>query len=91
MCFKKVRVHTRDISDILTSLVGPDNKQSRTILTEGGPGLGKSVLLKQIAYEWAQGKVLRNTLLIHMCKMSLNLTIWCGICVQFIIRMLLYC
>ena len=36
------------------------------MLIEGAPGFGKTVLLKQIAYEWAQGKLLVNSLLIFL-------------------------
>ena len=56
-CFKESK-STRNIADILVPLEDPNEKQPRTILIEGAPGLGKTVLLKQIAYEWAQRKQL---------------------------------
>ena len=56
-CFKESK-STRNIADILVPLDDPNEKLPRTILIEGAPGLGKTVLLKQIAYEWAQSKQL---------------------------------
>lgn len=41
---------TTDIAKILLML---EQKASPFILIEGAPGIGKSVLLKEIAYRWA--------------------------------------
>jgi len=49
---------THNISDILAPLEDPSNARLRTVLIEGAPGLGKTVLLRNIAYKWAQGEVL---------------------------------
>ena len=49
---------TRNIADILSPLEDQDEKHSHVVLVEGAPGLGKTVLLKQIAFEWAQNKQL---------------------------------
>ena len=57
---------TRNIADILAPLEYPDEKQSRTVLIEGAPGLGKTVLLKQIAFEWAQNKLLVKSQLVFL-------------------------
>ena len=57
---------TRNIADILAPLEYPDEKQSRTVLIEGAPGLGKTVLLKQIAFEWAQQKQLVKSQLVFL-------------------------
>ena len=57
---------THNIADILAPLENPDEKQPRTVLIEGAPGLGKTVLLKQIAYEWAQGKQLVKSRLVFL-------------------------
>ena len=47
---------TKDIKEILTSL---ENKSS-LILIEGAPGIGKSVLLKEISYRWAIKELLQQ-------------------------------
>jgi len=57
---------THEISDILASLEDPNCKHKRMVLIEGAPGLGKTVLLKQIAYEWAQGNQLTNSHLVFL-------------------------
>ena len=52
---------TKDLQELLSYLEPPPNTmQARTILVEGSPGVGKSVLLKQISYLWADGSVLTN-------------------------------
>ena len=35
-----------------------DNKRPQIILIEGAPGIGKTVLMKEIEYLWAKGKIL---------------------------------
>ena len=50
-----------EISGILASLEDPVFKHQRMVLIEGAPGMEKTVLLKQIAYEWAQNKQLKNS------------------------------
>lgn len=55
----------QNISDILAPLEAPDN-EPQTVLIEGAPGYGKTVLLKEIAYEWAQGELLVNSLLVFL-------------------------
>jgi len=47
---------TRNIADILVCLEQCDNPQ--TILIEGAPGIGKSMLMKHIAYCWAEEEAL---------------------------------
>ena len=54
---------TTDISEILAPLEVSDKVQ--TILIEGAPGIGKTVLLKHIAYSWAeQGMLQKSDLLL---------------------------
>ena len=58
---------TTDISEILASLEVSDKAQ--TILIEGAPGIGKTILLKHIAYSWAEKGMLQKynlVLLVHL-------------------------
>ena len=48
---------TKEITDILAPLESKES-QSRFILIEGAPGIGKSVLLKEIAYRWGKKQLL---------------------------------
>ena len=50
---------TKDLKEIFSQLKLQSNQYS--ILVEGLPGVGKSVLLKHIAYLWAKGELLTNT------------------------------
>ena len=53
---------TKDLQEVFSRLEQPSHSQhQRSILVEGSPGVGKSVLLKHIAYLWAQGELLTNT------------------------------
>ena len=53
---------TKDLQEVFSQLEQPsDDLHQRSILVEGSPGVGKSVLLKHIAYLWAQGELLTNT------------------------------
>ena len=53
---------TKDLQEVFSQLEQPsDSQHQRSILVEGSPGVGKSVLLKHIAYLWAQGELLTNT------------------------------
>jgi len=47
---------TRNIVDILMPLEQSDSPQM--VLIEGAPGVGKSILMKHIAFSWAEGEVL---------------------------------
>ena len=49
---------TKEIEEILAPL--EEGKQSCFILIEGAPGIGKSVLLKEIHYKWANKELLQN-------------------------------
>ena len=56
------RKTTKDLQEVFSQLEQPlDSQCQRSILVEGSPGVGKSVLLKHIAYLWAQGELLTNT------------------------------
>ena len=53
---------TKDLQEVLSQLEQSSNsEQPRTLLVEGSPGIGKSVLLKQISYLWARNELLTNT------------------------------
>ena len=53
---------TKDLQEVFSQLEQPsDSQHQRSILVEGSPGVGKSVLLKHIAYLWANGELLTNT------------------------------
>ena len=49
---------TKEIVEILAPL--QEGKQSCFILIEGAPGIGKSVLLKEVAYKWAKKELLQK-------------------------------
>ena len=49
---------TMEVSEILAPLEISDNRQ--TILIEGAPGIGKTILLKHIAYSWAEQEILQK-------------------------------
>ena len=58
---------TTDISEIVAPLEVSDKAQ--TILIEGAPGIGKTILLKHIAYSWAEQRMLQKynlVLLVHL-------------------------
>ena len=47
---------TKDLQEVFSQLEQPsDSQYQHSILVEGSPGIGKSVLLKHIAYLWAKG------------------------------------
>ena len=50
---------TKEIKEILAPF--EKNTKSAFILIEGAPGIGKSVLLKEIAYKWGDKQLLKNT------------------------------
>ena len=57
---------THNIADILAPLEDSNEKRARTVLIEGAPGLGKTVLMKQIAFEWAQNNQLVSSQLVFL-------------------------
>ena len=62
---------TKEIEEILAPL----DKESAFILIEGAPGIGKSVLLKEISYRWANKELLQKfelVLLIYLRDTSLH-------------------
>ena len=55
---------TKEIGEILAPL--EEGKQSCFILIEGAPGIGKSVLLKEIHYKWASKELLQKIKLVML-------------------------
>ena len=53
---------TRNVADILEPFDQCDDPQ--TILIEGAPGIGKSILMKHISYCWAEGEVMKKIQLV---------------------------
>ena len=54
---------TKDLLEVFSQLEQPpaaDSQLQRSILVEGSPGVGKSILLKHIAYLWAKGELLTS-------------------------------
>ncbi|XP_065896352.1 protein NLRC5-like [Dysidea avara] len=51
------QLYTKDISEIFAP--GITSKNPRFILIEGAPGIGKTVLSKEIAYQWAINNLLK--------------------------------
>ena len=64
---------TKEIEEILAPL--EKGKESAFILIEGAPGIGKTVLLKEIAYKWANNELLQKfefVLLVYLRDPSLQ-------------------
>ena len=65
---KRTKLHTskatKEIGEILAPL--EEGKQSCFILIEGAPGIGKSVLLKEIHYKWASKELLHKIKLVML-------------------------
>ena len=53
---------TKNISDVFASVTASDGLTINPciILIEGAPGIGKTVLAKEIAFQWANNKLLRD-------------------------------
>ena len=64
-------ITTKELRDIFVTMentkVGVTT--SHTMLIEGAPGIGKTVLSIEIAYQWAIGKLLQNTVLVFHLKL----------------------
>ena len=64
---KSTRV-TESIAKILTSLDAREGP--RFLLIEGAQGMGKTILLKEIAYRWAKGKLLKTYKLVFLINLQ---------------------
>ena len=56
----------KDITEIFTSLDNSDDKSPSTIIIEGAPGIGKTILSKEIAFRWANGALLLKKILVFL-------------------------
>jgi len=59
----KISKTTKDISEIFTAA---KRNATETILIEGAPGIGKTVLCKEIAYQWATRQLLQHKQLMFL-------------------------
>ena len=67
------RTVTKELAEILVLL--EQSKDPQFILIEGAPGIGKSILLKEIAYRWGNEQILKTfkfVLLIHLRNPSVQ-------------------
>jgi len=70
-CLKNTCEATKTLREVLYQLEHPYDKHYQcSILIEGLPGIGKSMLLKYVAYLWAQGKVLKNNNLLFLVNLQ---------------------
>ena len=62
------KIKTFKISDIFESFRNEDGSitEPKLILIDGAPGMGKTTLCKQIAYQWAEGKLLKDIKMIFL-------------------------
>jgi len=51
---------TKNVTEVLNILENPEINP-RTLLIEGTPGIGKTFLLRHIAFEWAHNRMLRSS------------------------------
>ena len=56
---------TKSISELLNILENPEINP-RNLLIEGAPGIGKTFLLKHVAFEWANDRILRSSHLVFL-------------------------
>ena len=64
----KLTASNSDVTKNIQKIFMPelDPKSPKRILIEGAPGIGKSVLAKEIAYQWANGKILEEYKLLFL-------------------------
>ena len=62
---------TKDLQEVFSQLEQQpsDSQHQRSILVEGSPGVGKSILLKHVAYLWAHGELLTNTHFLFLLRL----------------------
>ena len=64
---------TKDISDIFSLQISDDDNAEYTkpniILIEGAPGIGKTILSKEIAFQWANKNILQEKVLLFLISL----------------------
>ena len=58
---------SKDIKEIFAS--GKDGCEPHNVLIEGAPGIGKTFLSKEISFQWANGLLLVNTVLVFLISL----------------------
>ena len=61
--------HEKEIGEIFSYLDRCEIPKE-VILIEGAPGIGKTVLLKEICYQWAKGEVLQNFKFVFLLQLQ---------------------
>ena len=56
-----------DIFELLDLLYNSKNDDPFSLLIEGAPGMGKSYICKEIAYQWAVGNFSKPNMLFYLC------------------------
>ena len=60
---------TINLKNSTSSLECPNSNSPRIALIEGVPGIGKTEVMKEIAYRWAQGKLLTSSDLVFLINL----------------------
>ena len=63
-CFFSQSKTSKDVKEIFAPI--KDGQYPRRILIEGAPGIGKTVLSKEISVQWANGQLLKNEILVFL-------------------------
>lgn len=68
-CYEPVKenIVTKEITKTFAS---SENHDLKFILIEGAPGIGKTVLTKEIAYQWSKNQVLKNKKLVVLLPLQ---------------------
>ena len=64
--YVQTRTITKDLSEIFKSFESLSKTTKVIVLIEGAPGIGKTVLSKEIAYQWATNQLFMHKLLVFL-------------------------